>query len=120
MEDLPTQLEFSFFQVKIDSKFWQGLSHHLKEELPTLEKVALLFPAHRYLDRFVKKGLEALKMVWMAMGKDDQINLFGRNPISFHLMEEFGNMTGMTWIDENSLLSVDQVSVTVVLILILP
>jgi hypothetical protein len=54
------------------------------------------------------------------MGKDDQINLFGRNPISFHLMEEIGNMTGMTWIDENSLLSVDQVSVTVVLILILP
>jgi hypothetical protein len=59
-------------------------------------------------------------MVRVAMGQDDQINLLRRNPISFHLMEEMGDMTGMTRIDENRYLTTDQIGVAIVFVRILP
>jgi hypothetical protein len=113
-------MEFSFLQVKIDSIFWQGLSHHLKEKLSTFLKVTLLLLVHRDLDGFIQKGFETFEMVWMRMGQDDEINLFRRNPIPFHLMKKMGNMTGMTRINEDRHLSVDNVRVTIVLMGILP
>jgi hypothetical protein len=59
-------------------------------------------------------------MVWMGMGDNDEINLFGRNPVLLRLQEEFAEITGMTWIDESGLLSLDHISVAIVLIWILP
>jgi hypothetical protein len=59
-------------------------------------------------------------MVWMRMGQDDKIDFFRGDSISFHLLEEVGNMTGMTRIDENRYLSVDQIGIAVIFICILP
>jgi hypothetical protein len=59
-------------------------------------------------------------MVWMGMGDNDEINLFSRNPVLLRLQEEFAEITGMTWIEKNGLLSMDHISVTIVLIRILP
>jgi hypothetical protein len=59
-------------------------------------------------------------MVWMGMGDNDEINFFSRNPVLLHLQEEFAEITGMTWIDENDLLSMDHISVTIILIRIFP
>jgi hypothetical protein len=59
-------------------------------------------------------------MVWMRMGQDDKIDLFRRYPISVHLLEEVGNVTGMTRIDKDCDLSVDEISVAVIFICILP
>jgi len=120
MKDLLAPMEFPFLQVKIDSKFRHGLSHHFKEEFSTLHKVAFLFSVHRYLDRFIQEGFKAFKMVWMRVGQNDQINLFWRNSISFHLMKEVRNVTGMTWIDEDRHFSMDQIGVAVVFVNILP
>jgi hypothetical protein len=59
-------------------------------------------------------------MVWMGVGEDDQVNPFRRNPIPLHLVQEFAEMTGMSWIDQNGHVSMDHISVTIVLIRILP
>jgi hypothetical protein len=120
MNGLLAQMEFPFLQVKIDSKFWQGLSHHLEEKFPALEKVALLLPVHGNLNRFVQKGFQPFKMVWMSVGQDDQINLFWRDSVSSHLTKEIGEVTGMTRIDEKGYFSIDQISVAVVFVGILP
>jgi hypothetical protein len=120
MKGLLTPIEFPFFQVEIDSKFRHRLSHHIKEEFPILHKIALFLVVHRNLGRFILKDIEAFKMVWMRMGHDDQIDLFWRNPISFHLIKEMGKMSGMTRIDENGLFSLDYIGVAVVFIWILP
>jgi len=120
LKGLLAAMEFPFLQVKIDSKFRHGLSHHFKEEFPTLHKVTLLFSVDRDLHRSIHKGLEAFKMVWMGMGQDDKINLFWRYPISFHLMKEIGDVTGMTWIDEDRYFTMDQIGVAVIFVNILP
>src|SRR4030042_783037 len=120
MEGFVTQMEISLPKIKVDSKFWQGLVHHLKEVFPTLQKVTFFLPVHRYLDWFIHKGFETFKMVWMTMGRDDYIDLLWRNPVFIHLMKKIGNMTGMTWIDESRYLSMDQISVTIILIWIVP
>ncbi len=120
MKDLFAQMELSFPEIKIDSKWRHGLSHHLKKEFPILPEVALFLAVHRDLNRFILEGLETLKMVRMGMGDDDQIDLFWRNPVSFHLVKEIVDVTGMTGIDENSHLSPDHVGVAIVLIRIKP
>src|SRR4030042_1357446 len=108
-QELRTQMKFSFFQIKVDSKFWQGLPHHFKQEFPALKKVAFLLPVHGDLDRLIQKGFEAFEMVRMRMGQDDKIDFFRGNPILLALMKEVGDMTGRTRIDQYSDLSTDQI-----------
>jgi hypothetical protein len=59
-------------------------------------------------------------MVWMRVGQNDKINLSWRYPIFFHLVEEIGDVTGMTRIDEEGYLSMDQISVAIIFVSILP
>jgi hypothetical protein len=120
MKEFLTQMEFSLLQVKVNSKFWQRLPHHLKEEFPILQEVSLLLPVHRDLDRLIHKGFEAFEMVWVRMGENDEIDFFRRNPIFLHLTKEIGDMTGMTRIDQNRDLAKDQIGVAIVFIGILP
>jgi hypothetical protein len=54
------------------------------------------------------------------MGQNDQINLFRRDPVSFHLTEEIGDVTRMTGVDEDCDISMDQISITVIFVNILP
>jgi hypothetical protein len=56
----------------------------------------------------------------MAVGDDDDINLFGRDSILFHLAKNFWQMAGMAWIDENGHALIDHKGVTIVIILVLP
>jgi hypothetical protein len=59
-------------------------------------------------------------MVWMRVGQKDQINLFWKDSVSLHLTEEIGDVTGMARIDENGNLSMNQISVAVIFVGILP
>jgi hypothetical protein len=54
------------------------------------------------------------------MGEDHEVDLFRRESIFLHLVKDSLHMTGMTRINEDRHLSVDQVRVTIVLIGILP
>ena len=54
-------------------------------------------------------------MVWMRMGQDDEVDFIQRNPITFHLLKEIGDMLGMTWVDESGYFSTDQKGVAIVL-----
>jgi hypothetical protein len=55
-------------------------------------------------------------MVWMRMGEDDEVDFIRRNPITFHLLKEIGDMLGMAWIDQSGHLSPDQKGVAIILI----
>jgi hypothetical protein len=54
------------------------------------------------------------------MGDDHKGDLFRRDSVLLHLMEDPAEVTGMTWIDEDGHLPIDHISITIVLIGILP
>jgi hypothetical protein len=56
----------------------------------------------------------------MGMGDDNQLYLLRGEPILFHLMKNLLQVAGMPRIDENQLLAIDDISITIVLIGIPP
>ena len=55
-------------------------------------------------------------MIRMRMGDDDKRYLLRGEPILFHLLKELLQVAGMPRIDENRLLAIDDISITIVLI----
>jgi hypothetical protein len=59
-------------------------------------------------------------MIRMGMGDDDKLYLARGEPILFHLVKDILQVAGMPWINENRLLAIDDISITIVLIRIPP
>jgi hypothetical protein len=59
-------------------------------------------------------------MIRMGVGDEDEVDFFWREPILLHLVEDLLKMAGMARIDEEGHLPIDHISVTIVLIGILP
>jgi len=64
--------------------------------------------------------LEALKMVWMSMGGDDQLDSVFVDSIGLQVKEKLIDKADMTWIDEGGDLGSDQVAIAVIDRSILP
>jgi len=56
----------------------------------------------------------------MGMGDDDKLYPLRGEPILFHLVKDLLQVAGMPRIDENCPLAIDDISITIVLIGILP
>jgi hypothetical protein len=56
----------------------------------------------------------------MGMGDDDKLYLLRGEPILFHLMKDLLQVARMPRIDEDCLLAMDDISITVVFVGILP